>query len=127
MTPEVLQAVEDIRTTFTGHTVTVDEEAQGGAYVVVPDLSLGTAFTPSTSWLGFLITFQYPRADVYPHFIDSSVKRVDGSVLGQGLSGPVDWHDRKALQVSRRSNQLNPTIDTAATKLLKVLAWLRAQ
>jgi hypothetical protein len=127
MTPEVAQAVEEIRSAFAGHTLAVDEEPQGGAYVVVSDLPIGASFTPSTSWVGFLITFQYPRADVYPHLIDSSIKRADRAAFGQGLSGPVNWRDRKALQVSRRSNHLNPTIDTAATKLLKVLAWLQAQ
>jgi hypothetical protein len=127
MTPEIAQAVEEIRTTFAGHTLTVDEEPQGGAYIIVDGLAIGTSFAPSTSWVGCLITFQYPRADIYPHFLDSNIKRADGSAFGQGLSGPVDWHDRKALQVSRRSNHLNPTIDTAATKLLKILAWLRTQ
>ncbi|KMO66936.1 hypothetical protein MCHLDSM_07280 [Mycolicibacterium chlorophenolicum] len=28
------------------------------------------------------------------------------------------------MQLSRRSNRLNPAVDTAATKVLKVLKWL---
>jgi len=75
--------------------------------------------------VGFLISFQYPRADVYPHFIDGSVSRKDGAALGQGFSATT-WQDRKALQISRRSNRLDPTIDTAALKLQKVLDWLRS-
>lgn len=127
MTPEVTTAVEEIRAAFAGHRIDVTSEAQGGAYVVVQDLELGGRYQPSASWVGFLISFQYPYSDVYPHFIDGAVRRVDGRPHGQGMAGPVPWQGRSAVQVSRRSNRWNPVVDTAATKLAKVLGWIRAQ
>ncbi|MGE0539195.1 MAG: E2/UBC family protein [Dehalococcoidia bacterium] len=128
MTPEVARAIDDIRTAFPGHRLEVQDEAQGGAYVVVHDLPIGEQYAPATSWCGFVITFQYPRADVYPHFLDPNLRRVDGKPLGESFSGqPVDWNGRQAYQVSRRSNRWSAATDTAATKLAKVLEWVRSR
>lgn len=125
MTPEVQRAIAEIEQTFSGHPIEVEVEAQGGAYVIVHDLPLGEQYLPSTSWLGFTISYMYPHADVYPHYLDASLRRVDGLVQGAGLQFPVNWRNRQVIQVSRRSNRWNATIDTAATKLSKVLEWLR--
>lgn len=128
MTPEVEQAIAEIQLAFPEHPIEVEAESQGGAYVIVNNLFIGEQYLPSTSWVGFLMTFQYPHADVYPHFIDGQLRRADGSLIqGNGLSGSITWQDRQAIQVSRRSNRLNSAIDTAATKLAKVLTWLRNQ
>lgn len=127
MTPEVQTAVEEIRQTFAGHRVDVEVESQGGAYVIVHDLAVGERYIPATTWFGFLITFQYPRADVYPHFIDGALRRADGKPHATGISGPTQWQNRAVLQISRKSNRWNPATDTAAAKLLKVLDWLRSQ
>jgi len=125
MTPEVQAAVEEIRSAFPGH-ITVEAEEQGGAYVILDIVELGDTYSPSSSWIGFLITFQYPDADVYPHFIDGSVRRCDGTNHAEGVSGPTDWRGRSALQLSRRSNRWNAATDTALLKLNKVLEWFRA-
>lgn len=127
MTPEIEQAIEQLRITFDGHEIHFESEGQGGAYVVVDGLFLGDQYVPTESWIGFLITFQYPRADVYPHFVDSQLRRLDGRAHGAGFSGPVAWQGRQSLQISRRSNRLNPAVDTAATKLAKVIDWVKSQ
>jgi hypothetical protein len=126
MTPEVERAIAQIEQTFSGHLVEVEAEAQGGAYVIVNDLLLGKQYLPSSSWLGFTISYAYPHADVYPHYLDVELRRVDGLVQGTGLS-VTTWQNRQVIQVSRRSNRWNAAIDTAATKLWKVLEWLRSQ
>jgi hypothetical protein len=127
VTPEVQEAVHDLRQAFGKDGVDVDEEEQqGGAYVVVRDLLLGDQYEPSASWCGFLITFQYPRADVYPHFFDPSLRRRDGRGLGNGFSLQT-WRGVPALQVSRRSNRHNAATDTAALKLAKVIEWIRTR
>lgn len=127
MTPEVEQAIAEIKQTFPGHPIDIEPEAQGGAYIIIHNLLIGEKYIPSVSWFGFLIGFQYPHADVYPHFIDGSLQRADGQRLGAGFSGSMTWRNQKAIQVSRRSLRLNPGIDTAATKLTKVLSWLKSQ
>ncbi len=127
MTPEVEGAIGEIKEAFRGHKVEVTEEAQGGAYVIVYDLPLGERYEPASTWCGFLIPFQYPHADVYPHFIDAAVKRTDGSPLGTGFQGSQVWRERAVIQVSRRSNRWDAGADTAAAKLAKVITWIQTQ
>ncbi len=127
MTPEVEAAITELKRAFAGHQVDIDPEEQGGAHIVVHELFIGNGFAPSHSWVGFTINFQYPRSDVYPCFIDPSIRRANGAQFGPGMSGPTDWHNGKAIQVSRRSNRWDPTRDTAALKLAKVLDWLQKQ
>jgi hypothetical protein len=127
LTPEVEEAIAEIRQAYPGHRVEVAADGQGGAYVVVNDLEIGDQYAPSTSWVGFQVGFQYPQADVYPHFIVAGVRRLDSRALGDAFSGPTPWRNRSAIQVSRRSNRLNPATDSAALKLTKVLDWIRSR
>ncbi len=127
MNPEVERAIAEIRQTFPGNAVEVQPDPNGGAYIIVQDLMIGEQYTPSNSWLGFQITFQYPHADVYPHYIDGNVRRIDGQAYGAGLQTSHSWQGRNAVMVSRRSNRWNAVIDTAATKLTKILTWLKSQ
>ncbi len=127
MTPEVEEAILELKEAFPGHAVEVTPDADGGAYVVIQDLPLGPKYTPECAWVGFVIGFQYPSADVYPLFTEPTLARVDGASLGDGFQQPVDWQGRKSTQISRRSNALNPAEDTALLKLYKVLEWLAVQ
>lgn len=126
MKPEVEAAIAQIKAEFVGHPVDIAPDSNGGSYVTVHNLAIGDQYSPSISWVKFQVSFQYPFADVYPHFIDGSVHRVDGQRWGAGLS-PTTWQNQSVIQISRRSNRLNPTVDNAATKLAKVLEWLRSQ
>jgi hypothetical protein len=125
----VEQAIAEIRATFPGHQVDVEPDPDGGAYVAVRDLHLGDQYAPSVSWVGFHITFQYPHADVYPHFCVAGLKKNDAAVAAPFHKG--EWKPPSgavpATSVSRRSNHWNPAVDTAAIKLMKVLEWIRSQ
>lgn len=120
----VLAAVDEVRAAFSTATVTVDEDGQGGAWVVVEDAPLPAIYVQPSTWIGFRITFQYPHADIYPHFVRSDLSRRDGRTLGDAISGGHAFCGRPALQISRRSNRWDPAVDTAALKLNKVLEWL---
>ncbi|MCX6071142.1 MAG: hypothetical protein NTU91_09845 [Chloroflexi bacterium] len=125
MKPEVEGAIAEIRAAFPDATVTARDDGQGGAYVIVDAPGIGTAYVTSTSWVGFRITFQYPYADTYPHFVRGDLARCDRSPLCEGLSAGHTFEERPAIQVSRRSNHLDPRTETALIKLQKVLEWLR--
>jgi len=131
MNAEVEAAIQEIREAFPEHQVEVEPEAQGGAYVVIRDLQIGDQYAPSRSWMGFLITFQYPYSDCYPHYVDAAVKRVDGQALGLAFSGEMTWQTpsqgRAAIQISRSSKRRQAATDTALLKLLKVLEWVRSR
>jgi len=123
---EVAEAIADIEATFAAATLEVREDGEGGAFVVVDPVDPGDPYQQRETWIGFRITFQYPFADVYPLFVRGDLARAHGGELGEGMSAAT-WEGRAAVQVSRRSNNLDPATDTAALKLLKVLEWLRSR
>lgn len=123
VTPEVQAAIDEIIVVYPN--TSADPDGDGGAYVVVQDVQLGPAYQQRQTWVGFHITYNYPQADVYPHFVRADLSRVDGSSLGEGTS-PGPFHGQAAIQLSRRSNQLNQAVQTALLKLQKVLQWLNS-
>jgi hypothetical protein len=126
MTSAVAQALDEIRKTFDSATVTVREDGEGGAYVWVEPVDPGPPYAQRETWIGFRITAQYPYADVYPLFVRGDLTRADGRPLGESMAAsPFDG--QPAIQVSRRSNHLNPATDTAALKALKVLRWMASR
>jgi hypothetical protein len=124
MKPEVKQAIAEIEAEYSEAQVRVREDGEGGAYVIVEEVDLGPLYHPSKTWIGFRITLQYPYSDTYPHYVCGDLSRVDGCPLGEGISSNVTFEGRAAVQISRRSNRLDPRAQTALIKLKKVLAWL---
>lgn len=124
--PSVELGIQQIHSTFPSCELTVQADDNGGAFVRVGNIPLGPPFKNSTIWIGFQITFQYPHADVYPHFTTPELTRLDNQDLGQGY-GKAAFQGSPALQISRRSNNLNPQTDTAALKLQKVIRWMKSE
>ncbi|MGX1491470.1 hypothetical protein RKD41_003729 [Streptomyces tendae] len=126
MTPAVSKAIDEVRAAFPDTEIRVREEPDGGAVVLVEDIDPGAQYQQRSTWIGFRITFQYPYSDVYPHFVRGDLARADGAPLGEAMTVTA-FEDRPAVQISRRSNRLNPATDTAVLKLHKVLTWLRSR
>jgi hypothetical protein len=122
LTPEVAVAVAAVRDHFAGKTVEVSPDGGGGATVIISDIDVGVRYSPSMTWLGFHLTAAYPHADVYPHYV-GRLARLDNAPHGDAIQAVV-WQGREALQLSRRSNGWNSTIDNAALKAEKVISWL---
>jgi hypothetical protein len=125
--PDVRQAIAEIEAEYADAQVRVREDGEGGAYVIVDEVDVGPLYHPGKSWIGFRITFQYPYSDTYPHYVRGDLSRVDGRPLGEGTSSNVTFEGRTAVQISRRSNRLDPRSQTALIKLKKVLAWLTSR
>lgn len=130
LTPEVAEAIEQLQESFPDSVVTHREDGSGGAFVKVDPLLLGDRYNQRSSWIGFHLTYNYPEADVYPHFGAPGLKSADGTELTPEAGfNQTQWGPEGAIesvtQFSRRSNHWNPAIDNAAIKLQKVLAWLR--
>jgi hypothetical protein len=127
MTPEVKAAVDEIAVAFGSGGVEAVEDGQGGTFVTVGNMSLdGGPYEQATTSVSFQITHTYPYADVYPHFVRHDLSRRDGKPLGQGTS-MGNFRGEPAIQISRRSNRLDPTTDTALLKLCKVMRWLKSR
>lgn len=131
MKPDVQQAIEEIRAAFPGVSLEIEEDPEGGAFVTANDFALGEQFEPERSWCGFRITFQYPFADIYPHYFTPLLRRKNRQPLGEAFHANHQWEhpSRKdpATMVSRRSNHRNAATETAALKLAKVLDWIRSR
>ncbi|MCB1276782.1 hypothetical protein [Prosthecobacter sp.] len=131
MKPEIEKAIQEICVSFDCH-VDVQPDSEGGAFVKVPNLDIGSHYEPERSWVAFRITFQYPFADVYPHFLVPHLRRKDGKDLTSPLHPQNQFWEppsgrEAAVMLSRRSNRRDAAVDTAALKLQRVLEWLRSQ
>lgn len=124
MTPEVERAVEELRACFSDTGVDAVGTGDGGARVTIARVDPGPSYVQRETWVRFAISYQYPHADVYPLFVRPDLARADGQPHGDGIA-QTEFHGEKALQLSRRSNRLNPATDTAALKVTKVLEWSR--
>ncbi len=126
--PEVMEALEEIRATFPRSSVDSQVVEDGNVWVSVSDIFIGEQWVPSHTTISFTISFQYPYADCYPHFIDASVNRADGGQLPAGMqSAQQTPRGEAAVMISRRNNHAAEVPDAAAVKLVKVVNWVRAQ
>jgi hypothetical protein len=140
VTPDVRDAIGEIKEHFRGLNVLVGPDKDGGACVIVEGAALGGPYAQPTSWIGFHITHSCPYADVYPHFVRHDLSRSDASALGEAISPGHQFPQpavvvgdalpsRPAIQISRRANKREPNSDleTPLLKTLKVLRWLRSR
>ena len=126
MNEPVQEAIAEIRHTWPAAAVTAKDDGEGGAYVRIEPIDPGAPYVQRETWIAFRITAQYPYADVYPLFVRPDLTRTDGQPLGEALTlTPFDGEP--AIQVSRKQNHLDPTADTAAIKVLKVIKWLASR
>ncbi|SRR5258706_11430519 len=124
MKVEVSSGIEELKRQFGGSTVTVREDGQGGTYVVVEPVSLGSKYQPSATWIGFQIPAQYPYADIYPVFIGANVSRADGVAFVAPVTPGHQFEGKAAIQVSRRNGATQSGLQTVTAKILKILDYL---
>ncbi|SRR5260370_32754757 len=120
----VAGAVESIRMAFPEAVVVADDDGAGGSYVIIDPVTLGQKFLPPTTWIGGHITPQFPYSDIYPIFIAAEVHRSSGAAFVPPITSGHFFRGRPALQISRRTNRLDPALQSAASKFQKVLYWL---
>jgi len=108
MNAAVAKAISEIQAAFPETPTEIQEDGQGGASVILGDIPIGELFTPSSTWIGFRITFQYPYSDVYPPLRSRRSPSQGGCALGAGITSGHNFLGRPSLQLSRRSNHLNP-------------------
>jgi hypothetical protein len=124
MKVEVSAAIEELKRQFNGASLSAREDGQGGAYILLEPIDLSQKFTPATTWIGFQIPAQYPYADIYPIFIGSDVRRVDGIAFQPPVTLGHNFEGRPAIQISRRNAAAQSGSQKAVAKTLKVLDFL---
>ena len=121
---EVGEAIEALKRAFPDSDLTISEDGEGGARVVVERVRIGTRYEPEQSWLGGHIPAQYPYADIYPVFMDAAVRRRDGRAFEAPITAGHSFCGRAAIQISRRNNRIQNSGQTAVAKFLKILDFL---
>ena len=124
MKTEVAKGIEELKRQFNPSPLIVREDDQGGAYIIIESLPLGSKYQPSSTWFGFQMTAQYPYADIYPIFIGEEVTRVDGVAFAAPISRGNKFEGRPAIQVSRKNAAAQNGLQKATFKILKVLDFL---
>jgi hypothetical protein len=127
----VLEAIEQIEQAYPSLPLKVVPDGQGGAWVELTDVPLGTAWQQSTTFLIFLLPFNLPACDIYPMFVRPDLQRSGHGGLVEGLavtqlSWPGDPSQRDVVQVSRRTRG-SFAAQTAPQKVEKVMDWVRSQ
>jgi hypothetical protein len=125
VTPAVVEAVGEVRARFGEDRVAAWPDNSRGAWVVIDGVDIGDFWTPTTSWLGFLISYLHPDSDCYPHFIGSDVKRADGQPLEAPFNPGNNFGGVPATLISRSSPRRRKDVETPADKAAKVIEFLR--
>ena len=121
---EVGEAIKELKQAFPGSQLTVSEDGQGGAHVMVESVAIGARYQPERSWLGGHIPAQYPYTDIYPVFMDAAVRRRDGKAFESPITTGQHFCGRPAIQISRRNNRIQNSGQTAVAKFLKIVDFL---
>ena len=124
MKQDVANAIDELRRGFPATTVWSEQDREGGAYVIVEDIDIGTRYAPRSTWLGGHITALYPYADIYPMFIDASVRRADGVKFVPPVTLGHEFAGRPAIQISRANNHTQNFPQTVLAKIVKVINFL---
>ena len=124
MRREVATAIDELQKAFPTSVLVSREDGDGGAYVIVESVEIGSRYRPSSTWLGGHITALYPYSDIYPLFMAAEVQRTDGAPFTPPITPGAHFLDRPALQISRRNNHTQNFPQTAVAKFAKVLHFL---
>ena len=124
MKTDVATGIEELKRQFANATLSVAEDGQGGANVVMEPIVIGDRYQPRETWFGFHIPAQYPYADIYPVFMGANVVRKDGVGWNSPVTAGHTFQGRPALQVSRRNGAAQANMQKASAKILKILDFL---
>ena len=123
----VAEAVIEIRRIFSDHEVLAWPDGQGGAHVVISCVLLGPGWLEETSWVGFMISYAYPDADCYPHYVRPDLNRAAGLPLEVPFHPGNVFVGQPATMVSRASTRRIPGLDTAGRKASSVISFIQEQ
>lgn len=124
MNVEVSKAIKELEVQFGDSSLTIRDDGQGGAYILIDSVHLGSRYKPESTWLGFQIPAQYPYADIYPVFMGAEVSRADEIEFSVPITRGHSFENRQAIQISRRNGAANNGSQKASMKLLKILDFL---
>lgn len=124
MKPQVQTGIEELQRQFPETVISTRDDGSGGAYVILTPITIGSRYTPTSTWMGFHIPPLYPYADIYPVFIGPEVRLANGQAFVPPVTHNAVFEGRAAIQVSRRCPAAQQSLQKATTKVLKILNFL---
>lgn len=121
VTEPVERAIRQLETDYPD--VEWEPDGEGGAYVEVGPVAIGTRWTPDALSISCQVAFNYPDAAIYPFYATSALQSTIGS--WPSALQRVTWRGRDVIQVSLRTRQWRPEHDTASTAIAMVGHWFR--
>jgi hypothetical protein len=122
---DVYEAIKEICANFTDLEVVAWADGEGGAFVVIDGVDIGSTWSPFTTWVGCRILNAYPEADVYPIFVRGDLQRADGVALVAPINPGQQFAERSAVMVSRTTPRRTAATASAATRLINTVTFLR--
>ena len=128
----VIAGLTEVINGFGADRVRAVPDGQGGVWVEISGVELGSPYTQEGTFAICLLPFSLPGADIYPLFLRPDLSRLDGSALGPSfrvttLQWPGDTEQRPVIQVSRRTKGGGFALQNPRQKIDKVLDWVRTQ
>lgn len=128
----VIEAFENLKAAYPDVRIDAHPDGQGGLWIEMHEFPVGPAYVPEHTFLVFNLPFNLPAADIYPLFVTSDLRRVDGGALGEGFAQTqLVWTGestpRTVTQLSRRTRGNLFTAQSAAQKVAKVAHWLETR
>jgi hypothetical protein len=116
-------AIEDVRVTYPGKTVSAVEQPDGSAWVILHAVDIGTGWTPSVIDLGVKLQPTFPSTPPYPFYGPGGLARTDGRAYPPVQPQvTLDGADRAQISLTK---PFNPTFETLGTRFATVIRWLR--
>jgi hypothetical protein len=129
MTDEQADALDDVRKTFPDHAVDHEEAADGGLWVLVRQIEIGTGWNRALVDLGVKLQVTFPSSMPYPFYCEAGLARADGTNFGP-IQPSVDIGDGvQRTQISltvQGQQQFDTSNETLGSRFVAVSAWRRS-
>ena len=60
MKQDVATAIDELRCAFPDTSVWSEQDSEGGAYVILENVDIGSRYVPTSAWIGGHVTALYP-------------------------------------------------------------------
>jgi hypothetical protein len=129
MTEEQTAALADVRAVFHGRRVDNVATVDGGLWVTVREVAIGTEWNYQTIDLAVRLHLTYPTTVPYPFYCQPGLARTDGRSFSATQATNVDIGDGvPRTQISLRittQEQFDTRCETLGGRFLAVISWLR--
>lgn len=129
MTEEQADALADVKATFREYQVDDDETVDGGLWVILRQVAIGSGWNYPIIDLAVKLQLTYPTTPPYPFYCEPGLARTNGQVFSPTQTTGVDIGDGvPRTHISLRINnqeRFDTANETLGGRFAAVIQWLR--